>query len=209
MIRPSSVFEPPFDEAKARAVAGLTAWDSLGPHGTGTTGDEAGARWLAAEAVRLGAEVTTEVFELGRLHPVACYLELDGERIPGMPAFDAAATGPNGLTGALNLSDHRSQTVAAIGFTGEHERLRRDSARHALVILCSGARPGLGLLNAEQFKNPYGAPTIHLSSEAGEAVFAAVTRVAPPESSQKADMFPPPPVMLSSQSGVRAALLRP
>jgi hypothetical protein len=168
MIRPSSVFEPPFDEAKAGAVAWLTAWDSQGPHRTGTTGDEAGARWLAVEAVRLGAEVTTEVLELSRLHPVACYLELHGERIPGVPAFDAPATGPNGLTGALNLSDHRGQTVAAIGFTGEHERLRRDTARHALVILCSGARSVLGLLNAEQFKNPYGAPTIHVSSEAGE-----------------------------------------
>ena len=64
----------PFDDAKARAVAWLTAWDSQGVHRTGTTGDEAGALWLAREAAGLGVDVTTEVFELDRLDPVACYL---------------------------------------------------------------------------------------------------------------------------------------
>ena len=42
----------PVGEAKARAVTWLTAWDSQGVHRTGTAGDEAGARWLAAEAGR-------------------------------------------------------------------------------------------------------------------------------------------------------------
>jgi hypothetical protein len=34
------------------------------------------------------------------------------------------------------------------------------------VIVCAGERSGLGLLNAERFRNPYGAPAIHVSSEA-------------------------------------------
>jgi len=75
----------PVDEAKARAVTWLTAWDSQGVHRTGTAGDEAGARWLADEAAGLGVEVGSEVFTLNRLEPVACYLELDGERISGCP----------------------------------------------------------------------------------------------------------------------------
>ena len=75
----------PFDEAKARAVTWLTAWDSQGVHRTGTAGDEAGASWLAHEAAGLGVEVASEVFTWNRLDPVACYLELDGERIPGCP----------------------------------------------------------------------------------------------------------------------------
>jgi hypothetical protein len=66
-----------FDEAQARAAAWLTAWDSQGPHRTATAGDEAAAHWLAREAGGLGVEVTNEVFELDRLDPVACYLELD------------------------------------------------------------------------------------------------------------------------------------
>jgi hypothetical protein len=33
----------PFDEARARAVGWMTAWDSQDAHRTATTGDEAGA----------------------------------------------------------------------------------------------------------------------------------------------------------------------
>ena len=70
-----------FDDAYACATAWLTAWDSQGTHRTGTAG--AGALWLADEVAGLGVETTTEVFELNRLVRVACYLELDGERISG------------------------------------------------------------------------------------------------------------------------------
>ena len=73
------------DDAEARAVTWLTAWDSQGVHRTGTAGDEAGARWLADEAAGLGVAVASEKFTLDRLEPVACYLELDGERISGCP----------------------------------------------------------------------------------------------------------------------------
>jgi hypothetical protein len=173
-----------FEEAKARAVAWLTAWDSQGAHRTGTTGDEASARWLTQKAAGLGLEVASEAFALDRLDPVACYLELDGERISAVPAFDAPATGAHGLTGTLSLSDHNEAILVAklapqSVYTGEYERLRRDTAHRALVIVCTGARPGMGLLNAEQFRNPYGAPTIHVSSEVSETVLAGAARAAP------------------------------
>jgi len=94
----------PVDEVKARAMTWLTAWDSQGVRRTGTVGDEAGARWLVDEAAGLGVAVASEKFTLDRLEPVACYLELDGERISGVPLFDAPATGAEGLTGTLTLS---------------------------------------------------------------------------------------------------------
>jgi hypothetical protein len=179
-MRPSLT---PFDEARVRAVAWLTAWDSQGVHRTGTTGDEAGAIWLAHEAAGLGAEVSTEVFELGRLDPVACYLELDGERIPAVPAFDAPATGAGGVTGTLSLGGHDEGILVAkltprSVYTGEYERLRRDAAHRALVMVCTGEPPGMGLLNAEGFRNPYGAPAIHVPSEASETVLAGAARAA-------------------------------
>ncbi len=37
----------------------------------------------------------------------------------------------------------------------------------------------MGLLNAESFRTPYGAPAIHVASEAREAVLAAVGQGAP------------------------------
>jgi len=180
-MRPSLT---PFDEARARAVAWLTAWDSQGAHRTATTGDEAGAVWLEHEAAGFGVGVGTEVFELDRLHPGACYLELDDERVSAVPVFDAPAAGANGVTGTLSLGSRDEAIVVAkltprSVYTGEYERLRRDTARRALVIVCAGERPGMGLLNAERFRNPYGAPAIHVSSEAGETVLAGAARAAP------------------------------
>jgi hypothetical protein len=98
---------------KARAIGWLTAWDSQGTHRTGTIGDEAGARWLAQEAAGLGVEAATEAYALDRLDPVSCYLELDGKRISGVPAFDAPPTGGAGLTGTLSLSGHEEAILVA------------------------------------------------------------------------------------------------
>ena len=167
-----------------RAVRWLRAWDAQGTHRTATAGDEAGALWLAYEAAGLGVEVVNEAFELDRLEPVACYLELDGERIPAVPAFDAPGTGADGVTGTLSPSGHDEAILVAkltprSVYTGEYERLRRDTAHRALVIVCTGERPGMGLLNAERFRNPYGAPVIHVSSEASETVLAGAARAAP------------------------------
>jgi hypothetical protein len=173
----------PFDDTKARAVAWLTAWDSQGVHSCATAGDAAAALWLAYEAAGFGVEVTTEVFALDRLDPVACYLELDREHISAVPAFDAPATGADGVTGPLSLGEsNKAVRVAKLApqsvYTGEYERLRHDTAHRALVIVCTGARPGIGMLNAERFRRPYGAPTIHVSSEASETVLAGAARAA-------------------------------
>src|SRR5215472_14499304 len=171
------------DEAKARAAAWLTAWDSQGHHRTGTTGDEAGALWLAHEVIGFGVDVATEAFTLKRLDPVACYLELDGERISAVPAFDAPGTGASGVIGTLSLSDREDAILVAqlsprSVYTGEYDRLRRNAAHRALVIVCTGARPGMGMLNAERFRNPHGAPAIHVSSKASEAVLSGAARAA-------------------------------
>ncbi len=173
-----------FDEARTQAVEWLTAWDGQGAHRTATDGDEAGALWVAHEAAGFGAEVATEGFELDRLDPVACYLELGGERIAAVSAFDAPATGADGVTGTLGCNGRgEAIRVARLTprsvYTGEYERLRRDTAHRALVIVCSGERPGMGLLNAERFRNPYGAPAIHVSTEAGETVLAGAARASP------------------------------
>src|SRR5262249_877892 len=112
-----------------------------------------------------------------------CYLELDGERISAVPAFDAPAAGSNGVTGTLSLSGHEDAILVAklapqSVYSGEYDRLRRATAHRALVIVCKGSRPGIGLLNAERFRHPYGAPTIHVSSEASETVLAGAARAA-------------------------------
>jgi len=101
-----------------------------------------------------------------------------------VPAFDASPSGGDGLTGRLSLSGHDEAILLASlppqsVYSGEYERLRRDTAHRALVIVCSGARPGMALLNAERFRHPHGAPTIHVSSKASEVVLAGASRAAP------------------------------
>ena len=168
--------------ARARTVDWLTAWDSHGTHRTGTDGDEAGARWLADEVSSLGVEVTSEAFGLDRLDPVACYLELGGERIPAVPVFDAPTTDADGITGPLGFCGGGGRAILIAELTprsvysGEYEKLRRGTPHRALVIVCSGEAPGMGLLNAEHFRDPYGAPAIHVPSDVRERVLEAAAR---------------------------------
>jgi len=162
------------DNATARAGAWLMAWDSHGIHRTATAGDQAGADWLIQEAASLGAVPVVETFSLDRLDPVDAYLEFDGMRISGVPVFDAAATGSDGVAGNLGpVGAEKSITVAELSPSGiyspDHEELR-GSAHLGLAIVCKGSHPGLGLLNAERFRHPYGAPAIHLPSEARDAM---------------------------------------
>ncbi len=169
---------------EARAAEWLAAWDAHGVHRTATAGDEAGADWLMGEAVRLGASPAFEEFALDRLDPVAVYLEIGGTRIPGVPVFDAPATSPDGVVGPLGPLGSEAAIAFAelapgIVYTPEYGKLRRDAKHRGLAIVCNGAQPGLGLLNAESFRIPYGAPAVHVSSDARELVLAAAARGAP------------------------------
>ena len=98
-------------EAEARAARWLTAWDSQGPHRTATTGDDAGADWLAAEAAALGAEPKFESFTLNRLDPIQTFLEIDGERIAAVPLFDAPSTDAAGISGSMVSQLERGRTT--------------------------------------------------------------------------------------------------
>jgi hypothetical protein len=175
---------PDFDEAQTRAAGWLAAWDGQGIHRTATIGGRAGAAWLAREATALGAEVTIEEFALDRLDPVDCFLELAGRQIATVPVFDAPATDAEGIVGRLgNIGSEAEIGVAELSpravYTGEFARIRRDSPYRALAVLCTGERPGLGLLNAEQFRRPYGSPAVQVSSTDRPALVEAIAQHSP------------------------------
>ena len=166
-------------DAQRRAADWLAAWDAQGTHRTATRGDEAGAAWLAQEAAALGAIAAAEEFELERLDPISAFLEVRGARIAAVPAFDAPATDLNGVTGVLGGDIAVAQLSPQAVYSGEYEQLRRSGGHRGFVILCAGERPGMGLLNAEQFRAPFGAPTIHVATEARATVLAAAARRVP------------------------------
>jgi len=141
------------------AATWLQAWDSHGFHRTGTVEDKAGADWLAKEAGSLGASVSLEPFLLSRIDPISCWVECGGQRIEGVPVFDSPPTPPDGSGGPLAVT-HLSPWAV---YTPDFQAMRRATDRAGLVIVCLGAEPGLGLLNAEQFREPYGCPAIHVA----------------------------------------------
>jgi hypothetical protein len=142
-----------------RAEAWLKAWDSHGIHRTGTDGDQAGADWLAREATALGATVALETFVLDRIDPVACWIECGGSRIDGVPVFDSPPTGSEGVHSGIDIVSLSPWAV----YTSDYHAMRRASDRAGMVIVCQGGEPGLSLLNAEQFREPYGCPAIHVA----------------------------------------------
>ena len=84
-----------------RLVELMQAYDAQGNHRTGTEGDAACARWLAAQVRALGVQADLESFPLSRVDPQACFIRVGGRRIDGVPLFDAAFTGPEGIRGRL------------------------------------------------------------------------------------------------------------
>jgi hypothetical protein len=173
-----------FDDGMRRAAAWLAAWDAQGIHRTAAAGDEAGADWLIGEVAALGAIPGVENFALDRLDPIDVYLGYGSENIPGVPVFDAPATSADGIAGALGaIGGDAAIAVAELSpatvYAPDYERMRRAASHRGLVIVCRGEQPGLGLLNAEHFASPYGAPAIHVSSEARDIVLGAAARRAP------------------------------
>jgi hypothetical protein len=160
-------------DAATRAATLLADWDGQGTHRTGTQGDGAGAEWLAREAAALGAAVAIEEFDLNRLDPALVYLEIAGTRIAGVPVFDAPATGIDGIEGRLGSDIAVAELSPRAVYSGEFERRRRDAGHRALLVVCAGEAPGLALINAERFNTPYGAPAIHVPSDARDTVLAA------------------------------------
>jgi hypothetical protein len=174
----------PVSPSVDRAAAWLAAWDAQGIHSTATAGDHAGADWLAREAAALGAAVTIEEFALDRLDSVTAFLEVGGERIEAVPVFDAPATDAAGVSGFLGPVGSGADIVVAeltprAVYSGEFERLRGTGGHRGFVVVCAGESPGMGLINAESFRRPYGSPAVHVSSDAREQVFAAVAQSAP------------------------------
>jgi hypothetical protein len=176
----SVVAAPP--EAEARVAAWLKTWDSQGVHRTGTTGDEAGAAWLAREAAAIaGPVVKSESFDFERIDTVAAFVEIDGERIDGEAFLDAPATGPNGIRAAATDAAGAGPIAVlplppSAVYGADFARMRRVSTHRAHVIVTLGGQPGLAPLNAESFLKPFGPPTVQVSSVERDRIVAALAR---------------------------------
>ena len=143
--------------------------DAQGWHRTGTETDYLSAQWFAERLRRFGLEPSLEPFELSRIGVEAAYLEVGGRRIEGVPLFDGAFTGPEGIGGRLGpLGSEARIGAAEVGPVGRDEEFmaaRRSTAHAALVAVTLVGRPGLAVRNAKSFLSPFGPPVLQVGSE--------------------------------------------
>ncbi|MHB1206174.1 MAG: M28 family peptidase [Rhodospirillaceae bacterium] len=166
--------ETPTDALERRVAGWMEAFDAQGNHRTATDGDKASADWLVREAGKFGVAASLEYFALDRVDPQAVYIVVNGRRIEGVPLFDAAFTGPEGITGRLGplgsdaeigLAESEPYTLSAPGLELSKQVAESRRSQHkAVVVLTRGIRPGLFLLNANSFAEPSGPPLLQVSS---------------------------------------------
>src|SRR3954463_180391 len=92
------------DDAAAveqRATQLIRGYSAEGFHRTGTVVDRASADRLLAVARAAGGHPSLEPLPLSPVDPGACFIELDGTRVDGLPMFDGAFTGAGGISGPI------------------------------------------------------------------------------------------------------------
>ncbi len=158
----------------------IEEYDAQGHHRTGTDVDRRSGEWLAEEVRGLGLEPELVPVHLDRVEPRACWMEVDGERIDGVPLFDCSYTGRDGIVGDLREAGHGGVIgLAASPPNGEPTALleaRRTGPERALVVVTEGRTPGLALLNAPHFTAPFGPPVMQVESEHGPRLREAARR---------------------------------
>lgn len=162
----------------ARVIA---AYDAQGYHRTGTAVDRRSAEWLVDEVRAAGAEPVLEAFALDRVEPEESFLEFDGRRIEGFPAFDAACTDDRGITGTFGPPGSDA-TIALLETTpnGEYHTAFTEAltqrAHRGFVVMTRGGLPGLAPVNAPRFTDPIERPVLMAGSEEADCLAERAAR---------------------------------
>ena len=167
---------PPSDAVEARASDVIRAYSREGHHRTATAVDRASADALLARARAAGARASLEPFDLSRVESAAAFVQIRGRRIDGLPMFDGAFTGAEGVSGRIGPIDG-DQPIAWTRVPPNGEvvlRRMREGSRHtAIVAVTTGGKPGLCPVNAGWFSEPFGPPVLQVSSEQLAAIEGA------------------------------------
>jgi len=170
------------DPLTARITAILEGWDAIDDHRTGTAGDRATADWLQREIEAAGATARLDPFPFVRRVPGECWVEAAGRRADGVPLFDGALGDPAPLESTLAPLDAGTDIgVVAFGPSLAHAgaqtlfRARRAGVHRAIVAVAAGdqVRPGLAVINADDYVKPFGPPVLQVATGAGEWLFPA------------------------------------
>ena len=151
----------------------IESWDAIADHRTGTEGDRQTAEWLANAARRVGTAPELAAFPLARWALRRCEVAIGARNIAGVPMFDGATTGPEGVAAPLSLLPAAGGIglgavgPAAGGSTNQAFLAARRGNAEALVAVAkmNAAVPGLALQNADSFAAPFGPPVLQVATE--------------------------------------------
>ncbi|MCB1685287.1 MAG: hypothetical protein R3E82_13280 [Pseudomonadales bacterium] len=162
--------------------ADIRAWDAIEDHRTGSPGDLRTARWLASEIEKAGATPETVEFPLTRRIPLRASVSDGANRVGGLPLFDSAVTSIQLTATAGALGSDAQIAVTRFGPVDRdprtialHEARKKDS-HQAIIAIAAGDQiaPGLAVVNAENFRTPFGPAVIQVPTESGAWIQQAV-----------------------------------
>ena len=135
---------------------------------TGTAGEHATDTWLLQKLAAAGLEGFTTTYPFERLDIEACWLELDGARLPAVPMYDTLAQNMD-LTGTLGREVIALPCAPQEGHSTTRKVLAaRADGQHRAIIAFGDAttvEPGLALVNSESYRSPQSTPVFQVSSE--------------------------------------------
>lgn len=172
------------NQIKERIAGIFKNYDHQGIHRTGTETDTESAHWLAGEIQLMGLTPNLTRFTMDRIDSVQAKIQVGDQICDGFPLFDCSYTDERGITG--HLGPVGSAAPIAVGELPPNWRLpeaqsfmeaRSGSTHRAMVAVCGGPRfglpPGIALLNADHFTEPFGPPVIQIPSTAGPWLLGA------------------------------------
>ena len=155
----------------------LIKWDSIKLHRTGTEGDNETAYWLADEINKCGLTGEVDSFNFIKRTPGRCEVTNGTHTAIGLPMFDGGSTSSNGLEGPHgSLTTDDVIAITQFGSSTDDELSKnlneaRKKNKHPAIVAISNVYPnipGLAVLNAESYKNPYGPPVLQVATQEAE-----------------------------------------
>ena len=157
---------------RQRIVEDIIGWDRQPDHRTGTDGDLETSQWMAKAIEKTGQAANLQEFKFARRTPVSCSIETGERKVQGVPFFDGGITGQRGTTTKLSTAEEGTGITVGDFSSGGGDPDTRQLVEHrsnpkvvGIVAVSKMTSPGIGLLNADNYKVPYGVPVLQVDQE--------------------------------------------
>ena len=156
----------PNDIAFAELVEDIRSWDVEHEHRTGTDGDRRTSEMLVNRLAKVDASPQIVEHTFDRRLPIECYVEVDADRIEGIPLFDGDVTQSVVTATLSDVSASEGIGVGVLAANGgdlgnrEFLSFRVGSKHKALIGVSRNTKPGIAMLNADSYTKPFGVPVL-------------------------------------------------